>query len=138
MPIDARFTCVATGASVRVPIPTSHGIDYEDSDDAILLPLGWGEVRIRRMVENPECATVRSLRAAEQATLDAMIADPDVPDDRKSPELIAAFAAKLDEMYPLPEPATVFRSMTWYPLASGAIDQTLKAMETAGFPALTE
>jgi len=136
--ILSKFACVATGAAATRPVSIDHGVTHEDPDtDAPAFPTGWGEVTIRRLVENPETAGVLAVRALEQATLDAMLADPDVPPENKTAERIAMFAAKLDETYPMPEPAQVWEVSTWSPLSPAAIDAGLKAMAAAGFPALT-
>lgn len=138
MPILSKFTCVATGASTARHVNVDNGVTHEDPDDtAPVFPLGWGDVTIRRLVENPDTEGVRAVRALEQATLDAMLADPDVPPENKTDERIAMFAAKLDETYPWPEPAQVWEVSTWSPLSPGAIDAGMKAMAAAGFPALT-
>ncbi len=138
MSIETRFTCAATGAAARRTIPTEHGVTHEDPDDtAPAFPLGWGDVTIRRLVENPDTAGVRAIRAIEQGTLDAMLADPGVPEENKTVERIAMFAAKLDETYPWPEPAQVWEVSTWSPLSPGALESGLKAMSAAGFPTLT-
>lgn len=136
--IESRFTCAATGAVGRRTVTTEHGLSHEDPDEtAPAFPLGWGDVTIRRLVENPDTEGVRAVRALEQATLDAMLADPDVPPENKTDERIAMFAAKLDETYPWPEPAQVWEVSTWSPLSPAALAAGMAAMATAGFPALT-
>jgi hypothetical protein len=135
--IVSKFTCIATGAVTTRLVATDNGVTHEDPDiDAPAFPVGWGDVTIRRLVENPDTAGVRAVRALEQATLDEMLADPDVPPENKTAERVAMFAEKLDETYPWPEPAQVWEVSTWSPLSPGAIDAGMKAMAAAGFPAL--
>ena len=135
--IETRYTCAATGSAARRAVTTDHGVSYQDPDqDEPVFPLGWGDVTIRRLVENPDTAGVRTIRAIEQGTLDAMLDRPDVPAENKTDERIAMFAAKLDEMFPWPEPAQVWEVSTWSPLSPGALESGMKAMSAAGFPDL--
>lgn len=113
--------------------PEGEFVTVEPDETAPNLPVGWGRLQLDIVAPNPDVAKIEAIRQRERAQRDAMLADPDVPEEQKA-HVRDTFDAVLDEQYPVPENDMLVRRLELPVLSDEAMATIVAALKAAGLP----